>query len=318
MPSKSARKKLAESLSLELLSFGECFRDGFLCPTCMKQFHVEQDSDSYTAGHITPEAAGGKEWTILCRECNSRFGEHQDKWFGEYLYVLQNPEGTFFHAKSKSKYITVNGVAVSGRVAASDEDGAIEVFTPINRNPPGKIESIPHGEELEVQFTPEITKHMNEVQIGYITAAYLKWFSLAGYSWAMQSTLEPVRKQILDCDYFLDGAKVVDLTLEEIFEPDIGVIVESGHVYPCCLLYDRAVIFPAPKGAPSPKNVDFSAEYQVHLLNLARLDAPYAVSFEGKELIRPDMLKKEPPSPEHLLYIFADSDKEAQWLALER
>src|SRR5690554_2804880 len=133
MSSRSARKKLVESLSLELFSFGECFRRQFLCPTCMEQFHVEQDSDCYTAGHIIPEAAGGKDWTILCRTCNSRFGEKQDKWFGEYLCVLQNPEGTLFHAKSKSKYITVNGVTVSGKVSVSEEDGRIEVFTPIHR-----------------------------------------------------------------------------------------------------------------------------------------------------------------------------------------
>lgn len=221
----------------------------------MKPFHVEQDSDCYTAGHIIPEAAGGKEWTILCRVCNSRFGERQDNWFGEYLCVLQNTEGSFFHAKSKSKYITVNGVTVSGRVSVSEEDGAIEIFTPIYRNPPGKVESIPHVEKLEVQFTPEITKHINEVQVGYITAAYLTWFNLVGYSWAMQSSLEPVRKQIRECDYALDGAKVVDLMPERIFEPDIGVVAESGHVYPCCLMYDRVVIFPAPNGAPSLKNV---------------------------------------------------------------
>lgn len=318
MPSKSARKKLANSLSLELLGFGESFRDRLLCPACMKKFHVEDDFDHYTAGHITPEAAGGKEWTILCRGCNSRFGERQDKWFGEYLSVLKNPEGTFLHAKTKSKYITINGVTVAGRVSVSEEDGAIEVFTPINRNPPGKVESIPHGQEIDIQFSPEIAKHINEIQVGYITAAYLTWFRAAGYSWCMQSSLASVRKQMLECDYSLDGAKVVDLMSEEIYEPDIGIVVDSGHVYPCCLMYDRAVIFPGPNNAPSPRNVEFSAEYQVHLLSLARMDAPYAVSFGGKQLIWPDMLEKEQPHAEHLLYVSEDSNEEAQWLTLER
>jgi hypothetical protein len=318
MPSESARRRLAESLSLELFSFGGCFRGQLLCPACMEPLHVEQDSDRYTAGHIIPEAAGGKEWTILCRPCNSRFGEQQDKWFGEYLCVLKNPEGTFFHAKSKSKYITVNGVTVSGKVSVSEKDGAVEVFVPINRNPPGKVESIPQGEKLEVQFTPEIAKHTNEVQVGYITAAYLTWFSLVGYSWAMQFSLESVRKQILECDYALDGAKVVELMSEKMFEPDIGVVIESDHAYPCCIMYDRAVIFPSPNGAPPPKNIVFSGQRQVHLLDLARMAEPYCVSFAGKMLVLPDMLRKEPPVPEHLLYIFADSDRESQWLVLEK
>ncbi len=286
----------------------------------MRPFLVEQDRNKYTAGHIVPESAGGSEWTILCQVCNSRFGARQDKWFGEYLCVLLDPEGTFFHAKSKSRYITVNGVSVSGRINVSEEDGTIEIFTPIDRNPAGKVDSIPHGEKLEVQFTPEITKHINEVQVGYITAAYLTWFKALGYSWVMQSSLKLVRKQILDCNYALDGAKVVDLRSERLFEPDIGVVVESGYAYPCCLMYDRAIIFPAPTGskAPTPKNLAFTSDSQIIPLNLAVMDLPYSVSFEGGILIFPDMLRKEPSIPEHLLYIFEDSGKEPQWLALEK
>jgi hypothetical protein len=286
----------------------------------MKPFHVEQDCNKYTVGHIVPESAGGSEWTILCQVCNSKFGTQQDKWFGEYLCVIKNPEGTFFHVKSKSKYITVNGVTVSGMISVSREDGAIEILTPINRNPPGKVESIPHGENLEVQFTPEITKHINEVQVGYITAAYLTWFKVLGYSWVMQSSLKSVRKQILDCNYALDGAKVVDLISEHLFEPDIGVVIESGYTYPCCLMYDRAVIFPAPSEskAPNPKNLAFTSDPQIIPLDLAVMNVPYSISVEGEILIFPDILRKEPSIPEHLLYIFKDSEKEPQWLALER
>lgn len=318
MPSKQARHKLAKSLSQHLSSFGECFDDHFLCPTCMTMLHADNDSDKYTVGHIIPGSVGGKEWTVLCKACNNEFGKLQDKWFGEYLCVLNNPEGTFLHAKSKSKYITVNGINVSGEMRVSEEDGAVEVFLPINRNPPGKVESISYGEKIEVQFVPEIARHINEIQVGYITAAYLMWFKVIWYNWTMQSSLELVRKQILDCNYALDGAKVVELQDDILHEPAIGVILASGYVYPCCLMYDRVVIFPAPNEskAPSPKGVLFNSSYQITFLNLGIMSTPYSVNFEGGITVLPDMLRKEPPIPESMLYVYADPNKEAQWLEL--
>lgn len=320
MSSKKARQALAKYLSQHLSSFGDGLDGYLLCPTCMRNLHADDDVDKYTAGHIVPESAGGKEWTILCKTCNSDFGKLQDKWFGEYLCVLKNPEGTFFHAKTKSKYLTVNGIDVSGRIAISEKDGVIEVFLPINRNPPGKVESIPSGGELNMQFTPEITKHVNEVQVGYITAAYLKWFKIIGYNWIMQSSLEIVRKQILDCNYSLDGAKVVYLEGDKLHNPDIGVILESGHVYPCCLMFDRVVIFPSPNGseAPSPQSISFSATKDVHFLNLEIMSLPYSVNFDGSIAVLPDMLRTVPPVPEHMLYIQADGAGDAQWLRLDK
>lgn len=320
MPSKKARFQLAQSLSQHLSGFGECFHEQFLCPVCMTALHLKDDSDSYTAAHIVPESAGGKDWTLLCKSCNSGFGKLQDKWFGEYLCVLKNPEGTFFHEKSKSKYITVNGVTVSGMIGVSEADGAVEVILPINRNPPGKVEALPRGETLTVQFTPELVKHINEIQIGYITAAYLTWFKEIGYNWVMQSSQELVREQITECNYALGGAKVVELQGDKLHEPAIGVIVKSGYVYPCCLMYDRAVIFPPPNGskAPSLQTTSFSDTYDVHLLELRIMNVPYSVNFDDGLAVLPDMLRKDPPIPEYLLYVYASADREARWLTLTK
>ena len=319
MPSKKARRQLTNFLSHHLSTFGDGFTGLVVCPTCMTQLHSEDDFEALSAGHIVPESAGGKDWTLLCKTCNSDFGKRQDKWFGEYLCILKNPEGTFLHSKSKSKYITVNGVKVSGKFGISETDGAVEVFLPINRNPPGKVDSVPRGDTLEVQFTPELVKHVNEVQVGYITTAYLMWFKEIGYNWVLQSSQALVRKQIIECNYMLDGAKVVELQGEQLHEPDIGVIIESGHVYPCCLIYDRVVIFPAPSGskAPSPKKILFNTTYELHLLTLKIMNKPYSVSIDKIIAVLPDMLRKDPPIPENMFSICASSDEEAQWLELE-
>lgn len=286
----------------------------------MTMLHLEADSDRYTAGHIVPKSAGGKDWTILCERCNCGFGKLQDKWFGEYLSVLKNPEGTFIHAKSKSKYISVNGVTVAGTVGVSKIDGAVEVILPINLNPPGKVEALPRGETLTIQFTPELVKHTNEIQVGYVTAAYLTWFKEIGYNWVMQSSQQLVRKQIAECDYALGDAKVVELQDDKLHEPAIGVIVKSGYVYPCCLMYDRAVIFPPPNGskAPSLQAISLSGTYDVHLLQIKIASAPYSVNFDGNLVVVPDMLRKDPPIPEYLLYVYASPDREAQWLTLAK
>lgn len=320
MPSMKARRQLAGYLSHHLSTFGDGFDDFVICPTCMTQLHIDDDLEVLTAGHIVPESAGGMDWTLLCKTCNSDFGKMQDKWFGEYLCVMKNPEGTFLHAKSKSKYITVNGVKISGKIGISEIDGAVEVFLPINRNPPGKVDSIPHGETLEIQFAPEVVKHVNEIQVGYITTAYLTWFKELGYNWVLQSSQASVRKQIVECNYKLDGAKVVELQGEQLYEPSIGVIIESGHVYPCCLIYDRVVIFPPPSGskAPPPKKVLFNTTDEFHLLTLKIMNKPYSVSIDSMIAVLPDLLRKDPPIPENMLNISSGSDKDMQWLVMEK
>ncbi len=318
VPNKRARLQLAETLSQHLTGFGPSFHEQLLCPVCMTELHLKDDSDSYTVGHIIPESAGGKDWTILCKSCNSGFGNRQDKWFGEYLSVLNNPEGTFFHAKSKSKYITVNGVTVSGMIRVSEVDGAVEVILPTNRNPPGSVEALPRDKTLTVQFAPELLKHINEIQIGYITAAYLTWFKEIGYNWVMQSSQELVRNQIIKCDYELGGAKVVELQCDKLYQPAIGVIIESGYVYPCCLMYDKVVIFPPPNGsnAPSLQATSFNDTYDIHLLELRIMNVPYSVNFDGGVAVLPDMLRKDLSIPESLLYVYSSTDREAEWLTL--
>lgn len=320
MPGKKERAKLAELLNGDLLSFGHCFEGKLLCPTCMEELHIDRDSQNYTIGHIVPQAVGGKDWTILCKRCNSVFGSKQDKWFGEYLDILENPEGTLIHAKTKSRYININSVNVSGSINVSKEDGAVDVFIPLDLNKPGIVESIEVGADVEIGFAPVLMKHVNEIQVGYITAAYLKWFEMMGYSWVLQSSLNMVRKQIMDCDYSLDGAKVVELKAEDIHQPSIGVIEESGYVYPCCLVFDRAVIFPAPfpTNAPSPKSVSFDSSYQLTFLEMAIMDAPYSLSYEGRLAVLPDMLRQDPPIPEYMLNIPQSLDEAPHWLRLKR
>ena len=86
------------------------------------------------------------------------------------------------------------------------------------------------------------------------------------------------------------------------------------------MIYDRVVIFPAPNGskAPSPKNILFNNTKELHLLMLKILNKPYSVSIDNMIAVLPDMLRKNPPIPEHMLNISTRAEEAMQWLELEK
>jgi hypothetical protein len=315
---KQSRLILAKYLNEHLCSFGDGFVNKVICPTCVKEFDLNLDQRSFTAGHILPEASGGDEWTFLCNDCNSQFGEKQDKWLGEYLNILNNPMGTLLDAKSKSRYISINGETVNGTISVSDVDGGIDIGLPINRNPPGKVESIKFGDSLEVNFKIPLTLHQNEIAVGYITAAYLMWFNEIGYNWVLQSSLDNVRKQILNCNPDIDGAKVIDLPTDMLEIQGVGVIINSGTLYPCCVVVDKLVVFPTPStvASPTPQNVKFESPCNIEFLNLGVLDFPYLALYDGYHVVVPDRLRKCPPIPDKLFNIYSEQGKEPALFSL--
>lgn len=313
--SKKSRLKLASYLSEHLATFGSTYEGKVMCPTCLGEFNLKDDQEKFSAGHILPDAVGGQEWTFLCGSCNSKFGEKQDKWFGEYLHILNNPRGTFLDAKTKSKYITVNGETVRGDISVK-KDGTIEVFLPIDRNPPGKVKSIPKGSTLEFSFKPMLVDHENEIEVGYITAAYLTWFHAIGYNWVLQDSLDVVRRQILECDGSLNGAKVIDLNFNKSPLEGVGVVLQSETIYPCCVVVDKLVVFPSPAKNKAPKEVIFESPCDVQFLTLAVMTEPYITFYDGHQVVVPNRLMKNPPVPKHLLNIHSQVGVEPEWLLL--
>src|SRR5207302_1238841 len=81
--------------------------------------------------HIIPEAAGGKGTTLLCKPCNSRFGERQDRWLGYFLKY----KGDSFKAFEQGKHFEVNGIRFQGHIEIK-EDGTMSVIVDPKRNPP--------------------------------------------------------------------------------------------------------------------------------------------------------------------------------------
>lgn len=303
---KEARYKLAVQLNQHLLSFGKCFSNYVVCPTCITDLTLDTDQDKITAGHILPEASGGEEWTFLCKRCNSAFGTKQDKWFGEYLNILSNPNATLLDAKSMSNYIFINAQKVNGKVFTDTEDGNVHIKIPLHQNPKDLENILDNNRDnrvCEFSFKPEVVQRENEIVVGYITAAYLFWFNEMGYSWVFQSSLDCVREQIMQCNSKIDGAVVIDLNTDKAEMQGIGFIQYLGFLYPCCVVVDRLVVFPAPPSTTAPpiKSIKFNNNLKIEFIDISLWDSPYIVKCNGMYLIVPDIQHSKRSAPNKLV-----------------
>jgi len=278
-----------------------------MCPACLHtfEFNKKEDLANITKGHIVPESAGGRQWTILCKSCNSTFGSKQDKWLGEYLVLLSTPGNTVLDAKTKNPKLEINGVKVNATIGPSNHHDGFDLIVCKDRNPPGLVESIPKrsspvympfddrfdplpSEEITVSFIPEVLRHIDDVNVGYITSAYLAWFSTIGYNWVLQPHLQFARQQMKSCTYNIDrGARVIDYTADNLtLEPLLAVSEIDGEFYPSCRIYDKLIIFPH---VNSRKSL-FSDELEVVNVYLLTLHLPYlvaAISVGNQPLVVP-------------------------------
>ncbi|MDM3870743.1 HNH endonuclease [Porticoccus sp. W117] len=291
------RMKIAHKLARDLSKFDRKYKNIFICPTCLKT--IELNAKKITDAHIVPDSVGGKELTLLCRPCNSKFGSNQDKWFGEYLDFLfkDEVEKNLFSTKTQPKYIEINGVRVRADVEQST-DSNIQVLMYEDRNPPGVIDSINYSDSLTMSFEVPLLKNEHHVKVGYLTAAYLAWFKQLGYSWAFQSHLDIIRKQILNPnEEIMPACFLANFPENKKIEPRVGVgIIEYlGASYPCCFVVDRLVLFPSYSHKSLYEDIEGEEGKQIKAkfygVNISKAHehvAPMAVIHGGKLVIFPD------------------------------
>ena len=244
-------KKVARSVQL----FYPELRDIFLCPACLRRVPI-QDASEVSHAHILPRVAGGGLRTLLCRKCNSTFGKIQDKWFGEYLRLLDAPDGPL-SATQQHGHFEVGGQRVNGRYRVSP-DGNIQFLVFKNRNSPkvlGALEKTAAQARLrgslEVKFQSPLLGNKQLVNCGFVTAAYLLWFRELGYSWALQNHLDTVREQIANPHERILPAAAIASSPNHFFDkPSIGTCRIGGELALCAGLGDRLVFF-APTDSPN-------------------------------------------------------------------
>lgn len=309
------RMNLCNGFSTQLATFDSALTDMVQCPLCLKNFPKVSWDTEITAAHIIPAAAGGTRITILCNPCNSTLGAAQDRWFGEYLALLLNPQASAIDAKTKSRYIEVNGKKVRG-IIRSGKNHSIDVIIPTNHNPPGTMESLTLGSALEVTFTADVFKHEHEISMGYVTAAYLMWFNAIGYSWTYQSHLNATRNRLMNLRTDVrTGIYIVDLNQEPLVQPAVCVVPWRGNSHPGCVIYDRLVVFPAltENGAISwNRNKDDSKDVRFTVIDTKNRLPPHLVTYGRNTVVRPDMHVTEPRFVWKSLYIPTDESQGLQ------
>ena len=293
-------KRLCESL-------GEFYPDRagqFLCPTCYR-FFLKNEIDSYgqprsTKAHLIPKAAGGREFTYACKDCNSKFGAAQDKWLGEYIHIIKSG-GNPLNGPTKPRRFSLNDCQLNGEIQIG-EDQAMEVYVYTNRNSPKNISAMlqetKHPHYMDV--TIPIDKHMHEVRVGALTTAYLSCFYHLGYSWVIQRHLDPIRNQILNPDVELLPSSFCTLFKDELWEfPWIGFL-EINNIL--CIGYgylNFLVLFPPADQEEFYEQVEIPIYERdfggTVILPLAKSQSPpcFAMFFEHRLIISPDVIKRD-------------------------
>jgi len=225
-------------------------REVFICPICLRRRPVD-DISEITQAHILPKAAGGRWTTLLCRRCDNTFGTHQDKWFGEYLNLIKSPSPDIFRAKHQAGHFHISGQRVNGRyrVKANRE---IEFLVVVQDNSPEamrafdlKMAEARAKGSFRVSLPVPIMQNRQLIDAAFLTAAYLLWFRELGYSWALQSHLDPIREQIRKPDQQLLPKSFSAACPGAFFEPPwIGTGYIAGQLVLMTAIASRMVFFP--------------------------------------------------------------------------
>lgn len=246
----SKKRQILERASRSIEKFYPELRGVFICPTCLCRTTVE-DTIAISEAHIVPRAAGGRWTTLLCRKCNCTYGSLQDKWFGEYLSLIRHPALDLLRAKHQAGHFEVAGQRVNGRYQVR-ADGGVEFLVVVQENSPEAMRAfdqkmaearVTGSYELSIPIPILANKHV--VNSAFLTAAYLLWFRELGYSWALQSHLDPIREQIRKPDQQVLPKNFIAACPDSFFErPWIGTGYITGQLVLVAALANRMVFLP--------------------------------------------------------------------------
>lgn len=299
---KTKRKNLLmHRMASHLAGFYPELSDHFVCPTCLAKIPLSKTSQVSEA-HIIPQSAGGSLRTLLCRDCNSRFGAKQDKWFGEYAY-LRKMRKDILETRVKAGHFLIDGVRVGGTFTADKGDG-LKFFVDEDRTAPAALGELQRRRDTEgfdgatISIPIPLIANQAILEVGFLTAAYLLWFHELGYSWALQDHLATVREQIRNPERRIIQEKYAVRCQDYFFDrPWVGVVRHQGEIVLVAAIADKLVCLPAVDrparpfaDLAEPKGV-FSAQYRA--LNLYQhhcFDGPIALIFEDRWLVMPDVL----------------------------
>ena len=303
---KSFKTRALGGLAKSLSYFDPSAKDVFRCPACLRDVPIDRPAE-ITVAHLIPQYAAGTLTTWLCKACNSKFGSRQDKWFGEYarLRTMVNP--SVLDSKIKAPTFDIGGIRVAG-VLEEGEDGGLNAYIHSTRNSPETLARLEEhfrtfkvtGESSMIVTIPFLQKRF-ETTVGFLTCAYLLWFKHLGYSFALQTHLDPIRKQLANSD-----SQLIPLTYEGVVKecfprPWISVGFLETHPILAAGILDRVIILPSSNRPRVLDSLD-PKFVQHHLSGLVpvpvdastRPVGPIGLLLGTETFVMPDVLRNNP------------------------
>ena len=205
------------------------------------------DTDQITVAHVLPRSTGMGLTTLLCKECNDRHGRLQDKWFGEHVHLVTNRRSVL-GVSSQRGYFKIDGVRMGGRFQELPDGGLNFQYWP-NKTSPESLKAAEDqfgGSTINIEAPIPLLEKQNQalVSVGFLTAAYLMLFRALGYSWVLQSHLDPVREQIRNPEADILPRNFCATSTKVFEKPWTGVGRVDSELVLVVGILDRVVFLP--------------------------------------------------------------------------
>ncbi len=292
------KKNLLQNISRNLELFYPDLKGLFICPTCLKRISLN-DMHLISEAHIVPKSAGGRLTTFLCRECNSLFGSNQDKWFGDVIDTEFLSRKSILYTSYKRSFFYIDGLKVNGRWEISSKNEFRFIICP-NRNSPDVNDIVKKKfsrqiPNINVKIPFPILEKKELVNVGLLTAGYLMWFSVMGYSWVFQNHLNCVREQIVSPNKNIINNYA--FTVNSNHELWYGFSHIGKEYAPAFGINDLMVVYP-PSDLPDlyktlETNYQDTSLFKFHRFDTTKKKVvpPTILMYDNRVLIAPDTLE---------------------------
>jgi hypothetical protein len=206
------RAGLADSITSRMASMnqvivdeaGEPVRDFYICPLCTRvMMMVHAQARDLTFEHAPPEALGGREVVLTCKDCNNGAGSRYDAQLSALERFIDFGQGTM--TDSEKMRIRIQGNLLNADIHAVGDN--IDVFVDYKRNSPDRhitfvelLSQLASGDSYD-NVTLDLALpsfRFKDARMSLLRSAYLAAFAALGYTYIRHSELDLVRRQLLD------------------------------------------------------------------------------------------------------------------------
>jgi hypothetical protein len=219
--------------------------------------------------------------------------------------MAQSGRPSLFSTKMQEGHFFIDNQRVNGHWQADLDKKQFRFYWDVKRNPPAvnrmmrrKLGS--HASTMQLRVPFPIMKESHQIDVGFLTAGYLMFFAMFGYSWVLQAHLDPIRKQILHPGEEIIRAKYLANTNIVDKGPWVGFMRLLNFHVPTFGFMKSVVLYP-PMYHPTlyselgdfDQKIDPSDICAVKFADKPKYNKRLIVLVDDKVMIAPDWTNKE-------------------------